>query len=177
MDFDEFEQEKQFREAWEAVNIARPVSYLLFTFGESSLPYYRVCRSNDTSSRVSITKGQVQIKRPMIITPENARPEFHGFFESDDEAGVAEFLLARTAEFSSLQFDNQAGDKQIVSDSMEEAVAKLNRKLDDEEEDRVAILTAPSELAGIAVLRYAAERVLESGPHNVQELRERGFLP
>ena len=53
----------------------------------------------------------------------------------------------------------------------------LHRRLDDEEEDRVAILTAPQNLAGIAVLRYAAERVLKSAPDNIQELRERGFLP
>jgi len=29
----------------------------------------------------------------------------------------------------------------------------------------------------MAVLRYAAERVMASGPDNMQELRERGFLP
>ncbi|MEZ6113719.1 MAG: hypothetical protein R3C99_22310 [Pirellulaceae bacterium] len=56
-------------------------------------------------------------------------------------------------------------------------MARLNRQLDAEEEDRVAILTAPHGLAGIALMRYAAERVRESAPDNIQELRERGFLP
>ena len=32
-------------------------------------------------------------------------------------------------------------------------------------------------LAGFAVFRYAAERVMKSAPENIQELRERGFLP
>ena len=38
----------------------------------------------------------------------------------------------------------------------------------------VAILAG---LAGLAVLRYAAERIMQSAPDNIQELRERGFLP
>lgn len=175
--FDDIDPEEEFRSAWEAVNIARPVHYSLFTFGESELPYYLVCGDSTPGTTVSITKGEVRIKRPTIITPDSSRPEFQGFFEDREEEGFVEFLLARTARFSNLKFDNTQGEKRIVSDSMEEAVAKLNQRLDNEEEDRVAVLTAPPELAGIAVLRYAAERVMESGPDNIQELRERGFLP
>jgi hypothetical protein len=76
-----------------------------------------------------------------------------------------------------LKFENQHGAAQIVSDSVEEVVSRLNRQLDGEEDDRVAILTAPHGLGGVAVLRYAAERVWKSAPDNIQELRERGFLP
>ena len=72
---------------------------------------------------------------------------------------------------------NRSGPVKLVSDSVEEIVAKLNRQLDDEEEDRVAILTAPVSLGGLAILGYTTERVLSSAPGNVQELRERGFLP
>ena len=59
----------------------------------------------------------------------------------------------------------------------DEVVARLNRQLGREDEDRVAILTAPHGLGGVAVLRYAAERILKSAPENIQELRERGCLP
>jgi hypothetical protein len=175
--FDDFEQESAFRQAWEAVCIARPVHYSLFTFGETTLPYFLVCEDRQASSPVTITQGEVRIKRPVIITPGQARPEFQDFFENPEEEGVVEFLLARTAKFSNLKFVNQRGARRAVTDSMEAAVEKLNRQLDDEEEDRVAILTAPSNLAGVAVLRYAAERVWSSAPDNIQELRERGFLP
>lgn len=177
MFFDEYEAEQRFQQAWQAVEIVRPVHYSLFTFGESTLPYYLVCGDSTPGQTVSITQGEVRIKRPMIITPENARGEFRNFFESAEEEGLARFLLARNAQFSNLQFDNQSGEKRIVSDSLEEAIDKLNQRLDVEEEDRIAILTAPPNFAGIAVLRYAAERVWESGPDNIQELRERGFLP
>lgn len=126
---------------------------------------------------VSIRKGEVRITRPTIITPDSFQPEFRNFFDEDGDEGMLEFLLARTAAFSHLRLANESGPARIVSDSVDEAVAKLNRQLDAEEEDRVAILTAPSQLAGVALLRYAAERIAASAADNVQELRERGFLP
>jgi len=175
--FDTFDRERRFREAWQAVQIARPVSYGLFTFGESNLPYYLVLDMQQPGRTVTIRQGQVTITRPLIITPENAEPEFENFFDNEEEAGLAQFLLSRTASFSHLKLHNTARGERIVSDSVEEAVAKLSRQLDAEDEDRVAILTAPAKYASMAVMRYAAERVLQSAHDNITELRERGFLP
>ena len=174
---DEHEQERRFRTAWEAVAIRRPVHYSLFTFGESVLPYFLVLSAAKPGQTVSLTQGAVRITRPTIITPDNARPEFDNFFDDSANERLVQFLLARTAGFSHLKFANASGPKRITSDSVEEIVSKLNRQLDDEEEDHTAILTAPPELAGIALLRYAAERVWSSASDNIQELRERGFLP
>lgn len=177
MDFRDYEKERRFKEAWEAVTIERPVHYSLFTFGESVLPYFLVCDALENEIGISLTKGEVRIARPTIITPENARPEFHNFFEDAEQEDVAQFLLARTAAFSHLSLDNAAGPSRKMGQSVAEVVGNLKRQLDAEEEDRVAILSAPAPLGGIAVLRYAAERVMSSAPDNVQELRERGFLP
>ncbi|HAA51376.1 MAG TPA: hypothetical protein DCE43_16785 [Planctomycetaceae bacterium] len=175
--FEEFEHESRYREIWESVQIARPVSYSLFTFGDSELPYFLVCDKSAEAETVTVTRGEVRITRPTIITPDNVRPEFHGFFGEQDDDSIVEFLMARTAGFSNLRIDNTSGPAEIISDRVDEAVEKLNRQLDDQEEDRTAILTAPHGLGGVALLRYAAERVWQSAPDNVQELRERGFLP
>ena len=172
-----FDSEERFRSAWQAVRIARSVPYTLFTFGESELGYFLVEDSEQPREPVKVTRGEVRVTRPRIITPDSERPEFSGFFDDPEFAGLASFLLARTAAFSNLKLVNQHGSAKIVSDSIEEVVQKLNRQLDDDDEDRVAILTAPYGLAGLAVLRYAAERIMQSAPDNIQELRERGFLP
>lgn len=177
MDFSEYHQQRRFQEAWESVQIVRPVHYSLFTFGESELPYYLVSEARKAGKTVSIRQGEVRITRPLIITPDNIDPEFRNFFEDDDDAAAAQFIMARSAAFSHLKFENASGPARIVTDSVEEAVARLNRQLDDQEEDRVAIISAPAGLSGFAIFRYAAERVLQSAPDNVQELRERGFLP
>jgi hypothetical protein len=177
MNFSEFEERRRFQQAWERVRIARTVPYGLFTFGTSELPYFLVCEARAASDTVTITRGEVRITRPLIITPDNIHPEFRNFFDSGEEGILADFIMARTAAFSHLQFENQHGPARIVTDSVEEAVTRLNQQLDSEEEDRVAILCAPAGLAGFAVFRYAAERVIQSAPGNIQELRERGLLP
>lgn len=179
MPFVDPEDQFRFRQLWQAVEVARSVSYSLFTFGESELPYYLVCSAQPPKATVSVRKGEVKITRPLIITPDNAGPVFENFFESDDHdsESMVEFLLARTAAFKHLKLENHSSAERIVTDSVEEAVAKLNRQLDQQDEDRVAILTAPAGLGGVAVLRYAAERIMQSAPDNLNELRERGFLP
>lgn len=172
----DFEDELRFRRIWNAVEIARPVQYSLFTFGHSDLDYYLVCVGNNDDGLVSVRKGSVRIERPMILTPDNVHPEFHNFFEDSEYGSVVDFILARTMAFGNLKLTNSTQQSKLVSDSVEEIVAKLNRQLDDEEEEHVAILTAPAELAGVAIMKYATERVVSSAPDNVQELRERGFL-
>lgn len=176
-DFRSFDAEQRFHDAWNAVSIARPVHYSLFTFGESDLPYFLVLMARQVGKPVSVRQGLVKIQRPLIITPDNAEPEFENFFEGDSDEEIAQFMLARTASFSHLRLNNQRRSEQFVSDSVDEVVERLNRQLDADEEDRVAILTAPEALAGVAVLRYAAERVMQSTKDNITELRERGFLP
>jgi hypothetical protein len=174
---DSFANERRFRAAWESVDIVRSVRYSLFTFGETDLPYYLILTGPKQDQAVSIVRGNVKIARPMIITPESSHPEFEDFFDDSDDQDLAQFILARTASFSNLKLRNQTGSKSLVSDSVEESIAKISRQLDQEDEDRVAILTAPAELGGFAVLRYASERIMQSAPENIQELREKGFLP
>jgi hypothetical protein len=175
--FDDYDHHRRMHEAWQTVRIERPVEYSLFTFGDTVMPYYLVLGGKSSQDLVKIRRGDVRVARAKIITPDSLRPEFRNFFEDHEFEDMIEFLLARSAAFSNLKVSNQHGPEQIVSDSIEEVVNKLNRQLDDEEEEHVAILSAPPLLAGVAVLRYTAERIWQSTPDNLQELRERGFLP
>jgi hypothetical protein len=174
--FDEFSQFQRLRRLWNEVRIERSVESGLFTFGDSELPYYLVTSAPD-AQLVRIRRGHVTISRARIITADSFQPEFRNFFEELEDGDVLPFLLARSAAFSNLRVVNESGSESIVTDTVEEAVARLNRQLDAEDEDRVAILSAPASLSGFAVFRYATERILSSAPDNIQELRERGFLP
>lgn len=177
MDFGDFDRERMFRAVWESVRIERPIPYSLFTFGQSELPYYLVVGADGDGDTVSITKGEVRISRPLIVRPGDDRPEFRNFFEDPQYEGLVDFLMARSAGFEQLRFENESGRAEIVTDTVDEAVDRLNARLDSEEEDRVGILSAPPGLGGVALFKFAAERVVSSAPDNIQELRERGFLP
>ena len=154
--FEEYEQEAHFRRMWDTVRIERRVTYSLFTFGDSDLPYYLVTPQTGDEDTVRIRRGQVTISRARIITPDNMRPEFRDFFEEHEEHCFAYFLMARAAAFSNLKLSNHLGSEKIVTDTIEEAIDRLNQQLDSEEEDHVAILSAPAGLAGVALLKYAS---------------------
>ena len=174
MDRDDLES--HFYKLWDAVRIERSTHYTLFTFGESTLPYRLLLEPQQRGDLVTLSRGVIRITRPSIITPGNFRPEFQNFFDNPETEGLIQFLLARSAGFSNLKFDNSSGGSQMVSDSVEELVAKLNKQLDSEEDEETGILVAPHQMGGVALMRYAAERVMRSTPGNIQELRERGFL-
>lgn len=178
MFFPDFDNELRFRRTWDSVRVVRASEIGLFTFGDSELPYYLVCGPGQAGGMCKVRKGEVRIAKPLILTPDNMEPEFRDFFEENEDESIVQFMLARRASlFSNLKLTNRAGPVKLVSDSVEEVVAKLNRQLDDEEEDRVAILTAPASLAGVAVLKYATERIMAGAAGTIQELREHGFLP
>jgi len=177
MNFFESDQERHFRELWDSVSIVRSVPYSLFTFGSSELPYFLVVDAAAPQQPVQLSRGNVKVTRPLIVTPYNATPEFRNFFEDEETAGVMDFLISRTAAFSNLRLENDSQKSDWVSDSVEEVVSRLNRQLDHEEEDRVAILTAPHKLGSLAILKYTIDRMVSSAPGNIQELREKGFLP
>jgi hypothetical protein len=176
MDFESYE--RHLFELWSSVRIERSSRYSLFTFGETELPYYLVKEPPGRTDLVSLSQGMIRITRPSIILPGAISPEFRNFFTEQEEDGEAlvQFLLSRSAAFANLKFDNSTRTSELVSDSSDEIVDKLNQKLDREEEEGTAILAAPEELGWMALMRYASERVMASTPDNVQELRERGFL-
>lgn len=171
--------ERRFHDAWRAIRIERGSAYSLFTFGESELPYFLVLGPKTEGGPFRISRGEIRITRPLIITPDNASPELSGFFDDvdDDETPVPQFLMARSAAFAHLRLKNRRGETRLVTDNVEEALDRLSRQLDAEEDDRTAILIAPRGLGSLALFRYASERILASAPDNIQELRERGFLP
>ncbi len=172
----EHHEDAMFR-LWNSVRIARSSQFNLFTFGESTLPYFLVLDPEEQGQLVSLRQGTIRITRPTILTPGNSDLEFRNFDEDDDRSDdVVRFILARSAAFSHLKIDNQQRGEKSVSDSVEETIAKLTRMLDADEEEGTAILAAPQALGWMALMRYAAEQVLRSTPGNVQELRERGML-
>ena len=176
MDLEEVADYSRFRQAWDSVRIFRSVPYSLFTFGDSDLPYYLVCGPSAERTTALVKRGNVKIARPLIITANNAPPQFQNFFSDQEDDDLVKFLLTRLARFRNMKFDNLVESEQFVSDNVEEVASRIDRTLDEEEEDRVAILTAPAALGSVAVLRYCLERVAESAPDNLAELRERGFL-
>ena len=119
----------------------------------------------------------------------------HGYDDGDPNAGgpdddpwegamgdgadgeeVVRFLMSRGVTFGDLKLGHRRLKRGTIARSPERVVEQLQEEIVDED-DRTAILVAPHGLGGVALVRYAAECVMESAPGNIGELRERGFLP
>ena len=96
--------------------------------------------------------------------------------ESEDGERVVRVLMSRGVKFGDLTVGHRRGTRGKVARSPDRVVEQLKGEIVDEA-DRTAILVAPHGLGGVALVRYAAECVMESAPGNIGELRERGFLP
>ena len=96
----------------------------------------------------------------------------------DDADGerVVRFLMSRGVKLGELNLRHRGRDRKRLARTPEQLVRELTDRIEDED-DRTAILVAPHGLGGVALVRYAAECVMESTPGNIGELRERGFLP
>ncbi|MFH5806604.1 hypothetical protein [Alienimonas sp. DA493] len=96
--------------------------------------------------------------------------------EGEDGEEVVRFLMSRGVKFGDLKVGHRRLKRGVIARSPERVVEQLKDEILDED-DRTAILVAPHGLGGVALLRYAAECIMESAPGNIGELRERGFLP
>ena len=96
--------------------------------------------------------------------------------DGEDGEEVVRFLMSRGVKFGDLKLGHRRLKRGTVARSPEKVVDQLKNEIVDED-DRTAILVAPHGLGGVALVRYAAECVMESAPGNIGELRERGFLP
>jgi len=150
--FDEFEQFQRFKAAWSAVRIERTVEYSLFTFGDSELAYYLVTRRLERDPLSEFVAVRSRSPGLGLSRPKQCIRNCATSLEEQEDSGLTSFLMSRTASVFNLKLTNEAGLNGIVTDTVEEAVARLNRQLDSEEEDRVAVLSAPAELAGFCCI-------------------------
>ena len=58
MNFDDYNPERRFRSAWQAVDVVRSVPYSLFTFGESQLPVLSHRRFSNTPANRSTSRRE-----------------------------------------------------------------------------------------------------------------------
>ena len=178
---DPFSAQRQLELLMEQITVARPVTRSLFTFGDTEMPYVLILKPGQ-DGQAEVVAGEIKVTRPTILTPDR-QPEFFGFFEElaaeagGELADYVQFALRRTAAFDRLRVSNVLGLTEKPGGGVEEVLDRVTRRLDDEEDEDTAVLISPRKLGPLAVLKYASDRISNSAADNVQELRERGFLP
>ena len=170
----EREVREQFEYAWKNTKIIRHVERSLFTFGDSTLPYYIVAEAILNKNHTVVREGEVVVKRPMVYTPYADSPVFEGFGDKEKESAF--FIIQRLAYIPPYKYQNDSKHIYVSPSPLDEAVQKLNQRLDSEDNRLVAIIKGAAEMWEVSVMRYAIERMVKSMPSNITELKEKGFL-
>jgi len=168
--------EKKIEHAWKKTEILRQSRQLLFTFGDTELPYYVLAESLMNAGDTVVRRGEVVVQKPMIVAPPWQRGASVEGFSSEGEACVR-LLVQRAAYIPPYRYRNQAQSMAVQAGGLSETAERIGKKLEEDDDRLVAVIKGDPDLWEVSVMRYCIERMVQSTPHNIQELRERGFLP
>ncbi len=150
---------------------------LLYTFGATRLPYICLSRSPDNEEQILVRAGEVLADKPAIALPGEIF-SFEGFEHDQPIDPEMAVTLARRISMPPSKYVNKAGMAERESGSLDDAVQRVMNRLENENDVRTGVISAPEPVWGLSVLLYVGSQVARSAPSNVQEhfehLRLRG---
>jgi len=169
------------REAVAHTEILRAPKQNLHTFGTTNIYYYLVTEPIyaeiiKTTEETVIREGRVIAERPRIVTPyfmtnlEGFSSNAHRYFEQLIEQ------YGRNAPGLLYAYKNEPKELNIVSDSIQAVVEKLNTQIDQSGDPLKAIIKGMDELWDVALIRFIFEMTNRSVQDNVSQLGARGLL-
>jgi hypothetical protein len=154
--------------------IVRLPKQSLATFGTTNIYYYVLTELAEKIN--AVREGKVTAENPKIVTP-SYLINLEGFTES-----AGEFLNKMIQKYPYepalfYRYKNEPKELNIVSDSPEAVIHKLNEKIDREKNTQAAIIKgALEELWDVSLLKFAYELTEKSLRHNIFELQIRGLF-
>lgn len=168
------EMEEAFRMAQADTQFIRVRKNLLYTFGATRLPYICLSQSLNRSDDVVVRRGEVMAERPQIAVP-GMDFSFEGFGGADmsgEGDGVA-VMLARRILMPPSKYVNKPGQEITEPGPLSEAIQRAVNRLENDNDVRTAVISAPERVWGLSILLYIGSQVTRSAPSNVQEHFER----
>ena len=172
------EMEDAFKMAQADTRFIKVRKNLLYTFGATRLPYVCLSQAADNADQIMVRRGEVMADRPQISVPEEIF-SFEGFDQAKENTGD-EFavILARRISMPPSKYVNKTGAVMRERGPLSEAIERVIRRLESDNDVRTGVISAPEPVWGLSVLLYVGSQVARSAPSNVQEhfehLRLRG---
>lgn len=163
------EMEKAFKMAQENTRFIKERKNLLYTFGATRLPYICLSVSSEDSNYVMVRSGEVMADKPQIAVPGEIF-SFEGFSESDELSGDDLVIsLARRISMPPSKYVNKADSAVRETCALDDAVQRVLNRLDNDNDVRTGVISAPDQVWALSVLLYVGSQVARSAPSNVQE--------
>ena len=169
----EFDKEK-FKEYWRRTEVIREYQRILYTFGDTKLPYVFAAEHSRFRDRTVVTKGVVLVQKPHILLPRYySGPEFKEGFEHANAISPEAAYLFRAMGLPYSHITNKPlAEEQIEYGSLQDVLDRLNRELEAQENAETGLIKGLPDGADISLMRYSVGLVIKSVPENVKEFFE-----
>lgn len=149
------------------------------TFGTTSFDFYLISELMDRVNEVRIRNGRIHAERPQILTPDHfARLILEGFGEKAQQ--YADQLRERTRDMAVLkygfQFRKTDVTEQTYRESLETAVTRTRRKVEDGEESQSAVIQGVDDAWEVCLLKFTIDMIERSSGGNIGDFRRRGLI-
>lgn len=163
------EMEDAFKLAQDDTRFVKVRKNLLYTFGATRLPYICLSESLDRDEWITVRTGEVLADKPQIALP-GEYFAFEGFEEADSsENGDLAVTLARRISMPPSKYVNKSGGARHEQGSLPEVLERVVLRLENDNDTRTGVITAPEQVWGLSVLLYVGSQVARSAQSNVQE--------
>jgi hypothetical protein len=172
-------EEERLAQAVSSTHVLRKPKQALATFGVTNINYYLLTRpsyATDEKTETVVRMGHVIANRPRIVTPyylsqldgfsADARRYFENLVEKHGADALGIYYTYR----------NEPGNTDIVSNSIDDVLAKINAEIDAKDEPLAAIIRGEDTLWDVSLMKFIFEMTGDSLGGNLAELQSRGLL-
>jgi hypothetical protein len=167
------EMDEKIQHAIENTEVIRPPRQSLSTFGSTNINYYLITSLMDQANIVR--EGRVIAAKPKIVTPaylinlEGFSGQARRFFEMMAEQYPREPSIFYT-------YKNEPGDMNVISETIEEIIDKINKRIEGSSNPLSAIIKGVEEMWDVSLLKFTYELTRKSVYDNVTEMKQGGLL-
>lgn len=167
------EIDEKIKHAIENTEVIRPPRQSLATFGSTNINYYLITSLMDQANIVR--EGRVIAAKPKIVTP-SYLINLEGF--SGQARRFIEIMAEKFPREPSIfySYKNEPGDMNVISETIEEIVDKINKRIEGSSNPLSAIIRGVEEMWDVSLLKFTYELTRNSVYDNFAELEKGGLF-
>ena len=164
----------KFKEYWSRTEVIREYPRILYTFGDTELPYVFAAEHNRFRDRTVVRKGVVMVQKPHILLPDYyGGPEFNEGFDHASAMPPEAAYLFRAMGLPYSHITNKPIRKERVEyGSLQDVLDRLSREMEDQENTETGLIKGLFDGTDISLMRYSVGLAIKSIPENVREFFE-----
>ena len=164
---------EKFLDFWKSTEVIREYQRMLYTFGDMKLPYVFVSESGRFRDKAVVLRGVIFLRKPQILLPGQAGPEFSEGFEHANAIPADAIHLIRSMGLPYSRVSNKTvAEEQIEHGTLQSVLDRFSRQLDEQEDGETGLIKGLVGGADISLMRYSIMLAAKSGEGNVREFMD-----